>query len=402
MPVFFKEWAYRALLTVKKSIVMTPQPRPAVFVGHDATLQLCNTIAQFDLKNLLVVTDKPLLELGILNGAIDQLNSHGVRTTIYDGVLPDPTVKVVTDGLQMLRQHQCDGVLAFGGGSSMDSAKVIALAAANEISVQDCVGLKKGKVPALPLFAVPTTAGTGSEVTLVAVISDDITHEKLVVADPKIVPQAAALDPEIMKGLPPHITAATGMDALTHAIESYINTWETPECLHYGRAATKLILNNLSQACAHGQDLAAREAMALASYYAGLAFTTCLVGYVHAISHQLGAHYGVPHGLGNAMVLPHVLERLRDSAATRLAELALYCKLGDESEPETELAQKLIDRIWALNEEIGIPRTTDVIKEEDIDEIVSASLKEGSGYPVPRFLERSECENLVRGLRSAE
>jgi len=400
MPVFYKEWGYRALLGVKKRIVMTPQPRPAVYVGQDATLQLCNSIARFDLQNILVVTDKPLLELGILNEAISALNSQGVQTTIYDGVKPDPTVSVVREGLNLLKSAGCDGVLAFGGGSSIDSAKVIALAASNNLAVEDCVGLKKGKLPAMPLFAVPTTAGTGSEATVAAVISDDATHEKLVVADPKIIPLAAALDPGIMQGLPPHITAATGMDALTHAIESYINTWETPETQYYGRAATRLILDNLGQACANGQDLAAREAMAIASYYAGLAFTTALVGYVHAVSHQLGAHYGVPHGLGNAMVLPHVLELLRDCAAPPLAELAVYCKLGEANEPESALAQKLIDRIWALNDEIGIPRTTDVIKEEDIDAIVTAALKEGSGYPVPRFLERSECEALVRGLRS--
>jgi alcohol dehydrogenase class IV len=171
--------------------------------------------------------------------------------------------------------------------------------------------------------------------------------------------------------------------------------------MQYGRAATRLILSNLERACTHGEDLAARESMALASYYAGLAFTNCLVGYVHAISHQLGGHYAVPHGLGNAMVLPHVLELLKEAAGPRLAELAVYCKLGNEGEPEAELAGKFIDRVWALNEQIGIPRTTDVIQEKDIDAIVTAALREGSGYPVPRFLERDECEALVRRLRSA-
>ncbi len=401
MPVFFKEWGYRAFLAIKKGIVMAPQPRPAMYVGQDAALQLCDTISHVGLQKILIVTDKPLMDIGIPQQVISRLNAGGVATAVYDGVKPDPTAGVVDEGLAMLKQEACDGVLAIGGGSSIDAAKVIALAATNNFQAEDCVGLKKGKLPSLPLFAVPTTAGTGSEVTIAAVISNDETHEKMVVADPKIIPSAAALDPQIMKGLPPHITAATGMDALTHAIESYINTWETPETLQYGRSATRLILNNLGRACANGEDMAARESMALASYYAGLAFTTCLVGYVHAVSHQLGGHYSVPHGLGNAMVLPHVLELLRDSAATRLAELAVYCNLGDESEPDTELAQKLIDRIWALNEEIGIPRTTDVIKEEDIPEIVTAALKEGSGYPVPRFLERRECEALVRGLRSA-
>ncbi len=400
MPAFYKVWGYKALLSVKKRILMTPQPRPVVYVGHDAALQLCATIAQFGHKNVLVVTDRPLLELGVLSGILETLQRHGVTTTIYDGVLPDPTVKVVDDGIAMLRQNCCDAVLACGGGSSIDAAKVIALAGANGLSALECVGLKVAKLPGIPFYAVPTTAGTGSEVTLAAVISDNVSHEKLIVADPRIIPTAAALDPEIMRGLPPHITAATGMDALTHAIESYINTWDTDECLHYGRAATRLILNNLPLACANGQNLAAREAMALASYYAGLAFTTCLVGYVHAVSHQLGRLYGVPHGLGNAMVLPHVLELLKDDAKTRLAELAIDNALGVAAEGEAALAQKLIDRIWALNAEIGIPRTTDVILEKDIGSIVDGALKEGCGYPVPRFIEREECVALVRSLRS--
>ncbi len=401
MPAFYKEWGWKAFLSIKKRIVMAPQPRPAVFVGRNSTLELCNTIAHFGFKNVLVVTDKPLMELGILNPALARLRERGVNTHIFDGVLPDPTVQVVDDGIACLKQNNCDGVLAFGGGSSIDSAKVIAMAGANGFTAEQCVGIKKSKVPTVPLFAVPTTAGTGSEVTVAAIVSDNETHEKLVVADPRIIPSAAALDPEIMRGLPPHITAATGMDALTHAIESYINTWETEECLAYGRTATKMIFDNIARACINGDDLEARESMALASYYAGLAFTTCLVGYVHAVSHQLGGRYGVPHGLGNAMVLPHVLELLKDSASKRLSELAVYTGLGDESESEDALAQKLIDKVWAINAEIGIPKTTDVIMEEDIDAIVTAALKEGSGYPVPRFLERDECVNLVRGLRSA-
>ena len=400
MPAFYKEWGWKAFLSIKKRIVMAPQPRPAVFVGRNSTLELCNTIAHFGIKNLLIVTDKPLMELGILNPALARLRERGVNTHIFDGVLPDPTVQVVDDGIAFLKQHNCDGVLAFGGGSSIDSAKIIAMAGANGFTAEQCVGIKKSKVPTIPLFAVPTTAGTGSEVTFAAVVSDNETHEKLVVADPRIIPSAAVLDPEIMRGLPPHITAATGMDALTHAIESYINTWDTEECLAYGRTATKMIFDNIARAYSNGDDLEARESMALASYYAGLAFTTCLVGYVHAVSHQLGAHYGVPHGLGNAMVLPHVLELLKDSASKRLSELAVYTGLGDESESEDALAQKIIDKIWALNAEIGIPKTTDVIKEEDIDAIVTAALKEGSGYPVPRFLERDECVKLVRGLRT--
>lgn len=400
MPAFYKKWGYRAMLALKKKVLMVPQPRPTVYVGVDASLQLCRALAHFGFKNLLVVTDKPLVALGLMDPMLNQLRNAGVAVHIYDGVLPDPTVAVVDAGIAVLKQHGCDSVLAIGGGSSIDSAKIIALAGANNCTAIDCVGLKTCKLPTLPLFAVPTTAGTGSEVTLAAIVSDNDTHEKLVVADPRIIPTSAALDPGIMRGLPAHITAATGMDALTHAIESYINTWDTEECLQYGAAASRLIFDNLATACKDGNNLAAREAMALGSYYAGLAFTTCLVGYVHAVSHQLGALYNVPHGLGNAMVLPHVLELLKDDASARLAELAIYNGFGEESEGQAALAQKLIDKVWALNEEIGIPRTTDVIQDADIDRIVDAALKEGNGYPVPRYIERDECVALVKGLRS--
>ena len=294
MPAFYKEWGLKVILSLKKRVIMAPQPRPGVFVGKGSALEMCDTIAHFGFKNMLIVTDKPLLELGVINPTIARLQERGVNTHIYDGVLPDPTVDVVDNGIACLKQNNCDSVLAFGGGSSIDAAKVIAMAGSNDFTAMECVGLKKSKVPTLPLFAVPTTAGTGSEVTIVAVISDNETHQKLMVADPRVVPSAAALDPEIMRGLPPHITAATGMDALTHAIESYTNTWETEECLAYGRTATKMIFDNLARACSNGDDMEARQSMALASYYAGMAFTTCLVGYVHAISHQLGRLYGYP------------------------------------------------------------------------------------------------------------
>ena len=400
MPAFYKEWFYRAKLSLMATVITKPQPRPIVFAGANSSLKLCDTIAQFGLKKILVVTDKPLVELGMLEGTQTALRERGVESQLYDGVLPDPTQQVVDDGIAMLRQHQCDGVLAFGGGSSIDAAKVIALAAGNNCQALDCIGANKSKNPALPFFAIPTTAGTGSEATFIAVVSDNVTHQKDGVVDAKMIPRAAALDPVLMTGLPAHITAATGMDALTHAIESYIGTWETDDTNFYGLAACRLILENIEEACNNGENLAAREAMALGSFYGGLAITNALVGYVHAVSHNLGAKYGVPHGLGNAMVLPHVLELLKDSAAVKLSEIAVYTGLGDKSEGQDALAQKVIDKVWALNAAIGIPKTTDVIKEQDIEELVDLALKEGSGYPTPRFLERDEALNLIRSLRA--
>lgn len=400
MPAFYKTFMYRAKQSLIGRMLTKPQPKPTTFIGPDSALQLSRAIAQFGIGKLLVVTDKPLVELGALDATLAALSEHGVEAHVYDGVLPDPTTQVVDAGIALLKSHSCEAVLAFGGGSSIDCAKVIALAAANDCTASDCTGFNQSDLPALPFYAVPTTAGTGSEATCIAVISDNETHAKNAVIDNSIIPRAAALDPIIMRGLPAHITAATGMDALTHAIESYMGGFGTPETDTYGLASARLVFDNLAEACQNGSNLEAREAMALASYYGGLAITHALVGYVHAISHNLGARYGVPHGLGNAMVLPHVLELLKDAGAEKMAEIAVHCRLGEAGEPDAVLAQKLIDRVWALNREIGIPATTDVIKTADIDALVEAALTEGSGYPTPRFFEPEECRGVLLRLQS--
>jgi alcohol dehydrogenase class IV len=401
MPAFYARWFYRGKLALIGRMLGKPQPKPMVFVGPASSAQLSRMIAQFGIRKILIVTDKPLRELGVLDTTLAALIAHGISIHIYDGVLPDPTARVVNDGVVMLKKHGCEAVLAFGGGSSIDCAKVIALSGANNCMAEDCIGPKKCKLPALPLFAVPTTAGTGSEGTCIAVISDNATHEKSGVIDPSIIPRAAALDPELMQGLPAHITAATGMDALTHAIESYIGTFGNEETDFYALASARLVFKYLPTACREGSNLEAREAMSLASYYGGLAITQALVGYTHAISHNLGARYGIPHGLGNAMVLPHVLELLKGDATGKMADLALHAGLGAAGEPESELAQKLIDSVWALNREIGIPETSNAIRAEDISELVDVSLAEGSGYPTPRFFDRDEVGALLQRLKAA-
>lgn len=398
MPAFYKEWVYKAKRSLTAMVITKPQPKALTFTGAGSVKDLCRTISQFGVDKVLIVTDKPLVKLGTLDTTLAWLTEQGVAHEIYDGVLPDPTQSVVDSGIAVLKQAQCDAVLAFGGGSSIDAAKVIALAAANDCRAEDCLGLKQCKLPTLPFFAVPTTAGTGSEATMFAVISDNETHEKGGVVDPTLIPCATALDPVLMKGLPPHITAATGMDALTHAIEAYIGVWEMSETRFYSMSAIKLIFDNLPEACVNGDNLEAREAMALASHYGGLAITSALVGYVHAVSHNLGGKYGVPHGLANAMVLPHVLDLMKGSAAKKMADIAIHIGLGEPSEGHVALSEKLIAKVRELNEAVGIPVTTDVIREEDIKDLVDAALKEGSSYPTPRYLERSECETLVRGL----
>jgi alcohol dehydrogenase class IV len=386
------------LLSLFALIKLIAQPRPAMYVGSGSSLQLCSTMAGFGHKHVLIVTDKPLVELGITDNIQQSLRDKGVIVTVFDGVLPDPTFAVVQQGIDLLQQQSCDCVLAVGGGSSLDAAKVIALAAGNQMSAEEMAGMQKAKNTGLPLYAIPTTAGTGSEVTVAAILSDNITHDKIPVGDGKLIPLAAALDPALMTGLPPAITAATGMDALTHAIESYIGIWGSDESNYYAALATRLIFENLATAYQQGDDMAAREAMALASYYAGLAFTKAMVGYVHAIAHQLGARYQVPHGLANAVVLPHVMELSKDKAGTRMAELARRSGLGDKGDTDLALAQRLIDRVKALSDEVGIPTTLNVIQAADHQGIAQAALKEGNGYPVPVYMDRQECVAILQNI----
>lgn len=395
MPALYKTWLYRARLAIIGKMLLKPQPKPMAFSGPGSSANLCKAIAQFGLKNLLIVTDKPLRELGLLDKTLADLSDLGVSCQVYDGVLPDPTMQVVDDGLAMLKANNCDAVLAFGGGSSIDTAKVVALAGANGGTAESCLGVNKCSESALPLFAIPTTAGTGSEGTCIAVVSDNETHSKSAVIDNSLIPKAAALDPELMLGLPASMTAATGMDALTHAIESYIGTFGNEETDFYGLASAKLVFRYLPTACSEGQNMEAREGMSLASYYGGLAITQALVGYTHAISHNLGARYGVAHGLGNAVALPHVLDLLKDHAQDKMAELAVHCELGAADEDNAALAQKLVDSVRNLNRTIGIPDTIDSIKREDFDELVDLALTEGSSYPTPRFFEPDECRGIL-------
>jgi len=402
MPGPFKIMLYRLRSALTRKVLKpAAQPKPITFIGSGSIKQLCEAMANFGLKKIFLVTDKPLVELGLIDGAKQALLDSGVEVVVYDGVLPDPTFAVIGEGLASLTDSQCDGVLAFGGGSSMDAAKIMALAASNKMSPLDLVGLNKAKLPSLPLFAIPTTAGTGSEVTIAAVPSDDETHAKQPIVDNKMVPVACALDPTIMTGLPPHITAATGMDALTHAIESYIGNWGTPETERLGSAAVKLIFQHLPTAYEDGNTLASREAMALASYYAGLAFSQAMVGFVHAISHQLGAHYGIPHGLANAVVLPHILEYSKEAAQQKIAQLVVSAGLGESGEDEAILAQRLIDEVVKLNKRVGIPRGFEQIKPEDVAEISSGACTEGNSYPVPKYMDAQDCRKIVEGLMLA-
>jgi alcohol dehydrogenase class IV len=277
----------------------------------------------------------------------------------------------------------------------------MSLAATSKKTPEQLVGFFKAKQPGLPLYAVPTTAGTGSEVSLAAVVSDPQTHEKGIIADPKTVPVAAALDPNIMLGLPPAITAATGIDALTHAVEAYLSTLATDQSNAYALASVKLTFKNLKLAYDDGNNVDAREGMAVASFYSALAFNQAALGYVHGIAHQFGGLYNTPHGLANAIVLPHILEFLKDSSQDKLADLAIAIGLGTNSEPASQLAEKFINAVRDLNSYMQIPTTLDSLNTADIPVIAKAALKESHyNYPVPKYMDQGQCETIISKMVS--
>jgi alcohol dehydrogenase len=373
-------------------------PRPTLFVGPDSALRLCASIGQFGFRRVMIVTDAVLVKLQIVEPIRQALAEQGIDVAVHDAITPDPTFPVLEAGHAAVRAHGSDAILAVGGGSVIDAAKVIGAMAVTGKSPRKLIGMLKVTQPMMPLFAIPTTAGTGSEVTVAAVVTDPVKHEKFAVIDPKLVPSAAALDPLLMRGMPRHITAATGMDALTHAIEAYVNRWPHAETAFHCRAAVRMIFKYLPRACADGNDMEAREAMALASFYAGLAFTKAYVGYVHAFSHKIGGMYGVPHGLGNAITLPYVLEFLVKSPEARkhLAELAVAIGAGQPGDDETILAQRLVDGVRELNNLVGIPARMESLQRKDVPVIARAAMIEAHrDYPVPKNMRLVEAEALL-------
>lgn len=395
--------AYRLVKPVMKPVSwLIAIPQPVLFVGPGSTGRLCRLIGGSGARRTLIATDGALAKLGLVQPVREALEAQGIDVAVFDGIVPDPTHEVLQKGLEAVRAHGSDSILALGGGSSIDAAKVIAAMATTGKSPARLIGMLKVSKPPLPLYAIPTTAGTGSEVTVAAVVTDPVKHEKRPAIDPKLVPIAAALDPAMMKGMPPPITAATGMDALTHAVEAYLNRWPHAETAMYCVSAVRMIFGNLPRAYADGEDLEAREAMALASLYAGLAFTKAYVGYVHAFSHKIGGVYGVPHGLGNAILLPYVLDFLKDApyAEQRLAELAVAIGAGSAAEPRAVLAQRFVDRVRELNRTVGIPTKVAPLRVEDVGMIARAAMIEAHrDYPVPKNMSLGEAEALLETCR---
>lgn len=373
---------------------------PQLFEGKNSVLKLPRFIEQQKIHRVLIVTDKGLMKLNLLSPLIKELNVYKIDCFIFDDVQPNPTIQNVEACRQMYIDNDCEAVIAFGGGSPMDCAKA---AAARVVKPRQSIRKMRGylkihkKLP--PFFAVPTTAGTGSETTLAAVISNPETHEKNAIADMCLRPKYAVLDPMSTVGLPPHITSTTGMDALTHAVEAYIGKSNVKSTIRYAEEATKLIHDNLEKAYQNGGDIEARNNMLKASYLAGNAFTRAFVGYVHAIAHNLGGMYGTPHGLANAVILPYVLEWYGSKAYKKLAKLADIIEITKPEMSAEEKAKAFIAEIKRMNKAMNIPEKFDFIKEEDIPTLVERALKEGNpGYPVPKIMNKKDCEQVIRLL----
>jgi alcohol dehydrogenase class IV len=381
---------------------LLPRNAPVVYKGLNSALVMCEQVGILGFSRVLIVTDSFLGGSGILDGIKKTLTDSGVEFAIYDGVLPDPAFDQVQEGEAVYRRENCEAVIAVGGGSVLDAAKMVAMLHTNPGPLTSFDGIQKCKKPGVPMFAIPTTAGTGSEITLAAVITDPESHRKIPVVDSKMIPGYVALDAEIMKGMPPGITAATGMDALTHAVESYLSKASSESTEIQARAAIRLIFKYLVAAYNDGSNMEARDGMAVASFYAGAAFGKTSVGYVHGIAHQLGRVCGTPHGNANAMVLPEVLAAYGDCVHTRLADLARLVGVGDAGSGERELAGAFIQAIVDMRKEMELPLQPKDLKAHDIPGIIDEALKEAGGlYPVPRYMSADEVRHIVNGLLAA-
>jgi len=359
-------------------------------VGSGSANHLCQRIVDSRHQRVLIVTDKPLRDLGLVDRACETLVKAGVDLIWYDGVQPDPTFSQVREGAQILREQACTAILAVGGGSSMDAAKIIAATLNSNDEPESWAGINKAPDTAAPLYAIPTTAGTGSEATMGAVITDEGDQSKVVISGAALLPVAVALDPDLLLALPPAITAATGLDALTHGVEAYIGIWSRGTSAETARMCVGGVAQWLPRVMAEPSDLEARLGMSMAAYYGGVAINQVNVGAVHAIAHQLGAFYHLPHGVANAMVLPHVLRVFGDSAKARLEELAPLMGVSG--------AVPAIDAMESLRESVGLPGNSEAIKVADHAKITARALDESDGYFSPRILTAADVEQVLRAI----
>lgn len=394
MNTFQKMWCRTFQTVMKYASAILPWREPEILDLEGGTLGLGAFVKTKGYKKVFVVTGPNVYKKGLADQLIKGLEESGVPYALFNRVVNNPTIDNIEEAFALYKAEGCDAIIALGGGSPMDLAKVVgARAARPSMPVKKMKGLLKVIKRIPDLYAIPTTAGSGSETTLAAVVSDSVTHEKYPINDLTLIPRYAILDPRLTAALPPQTTATTGMDALTHAVEAYIGRSNTKKTKESAEKAVKLIFDNLLTAYEHGDDLVARRNMQTASYYAGVAFTRAYVGYVHALAHALGGFYGTPHGLANSVLLPVVLEYYGESAHKPLARLAEI--VGISGADDAAKATKFIEKIKEMNAAMLIPSNIDGIDPKDVPEMAKRAAAEGNPlYPVPRLLGADELEKI--------
>lgn len=372
---------------------LLPYREPEILDSVERVTPLCTSLY---ISSVLLVTDAGLRGAGATDKLEALLREAGIRCAVYDQTHANPTVENVEQARALYLNEKCEALIAFGGGSSMDCAKAVgARIAYPKKELYRLKGLLRVLRRIPTLIAIPTTAGTGSETTITAVITDAEKKHKYTMNNFTLIPRYAVLDPSVTYTLPPSLTATTGMDALTHAVEAYIGASTSKETRRLSLEAVRLIFANIETAYNDGHNRAAREAMLRAAYQAGIAFSKSYVGYIHAVAHSLGGQYNIPHGLANAVLMPIVLEDYGAAAHKKLHELAIAAGVATESETDAAGAEKLIRAIRELNQRMSIPATLSGIQKTDIPQMAKYADKEANPlYPVPKLMDAGELERF--------
>ena len=377
-----------------------PWRKATIVKGIESIPNLLNDLPS---RKPMVITDEGLIRAGVTEKILSILDEGNLSYLLYSNVTPNPSVDTVNEIYNLFSECGCDSFVAIGGGSVIDATKAAAARLTRpKKTVQQLGGLLKVMKKVTPIIAVPTTAGTGSETTIAALVTDTKTHHKYAIMDLALIPRYAVLDANLTLGLPPSITAATGMDALTHAVEAYLCwTYNTKESIRYAEDAVRLIFENLLKVYNDGGDVAAREKMLEASYMAGFAFTRAGVGNIHAIAHTLGGLYNTPHGLANAVILPIVLKDYGSKVYKKLAKLCRLTNIATGVSEEDD-ALNFISAIEILNDTMDIPNSFDFIKEEDIPQMIMWASKEANPiYPVPIIYSSQRYQRVIKEIMSS-
>lgn len=397
MNIFRKAYCRIYQTAFRLALPVLPYREPKIL--HDIR-DVSKELKALNIHRVLLITDKPLYSLGITKGLEESLRRNYIEVSIFSETRPNPTVSNVENAKQLYIDKKCEAIIGFGGGSSIDCAKAVgAMIAYPKKSLNQMKGLLKVLRRIPTLIAIPTTAGTGSEVTVTAVIADPDTKHKYTMNNFTFIPKIAVLDEKVTFSLPKSLTATTGMDALTHATEAYIGNSTTKQTRALSKKAVRMIFENIETAYNEPQNKSARKNMLDASYIAGIAFSKSYVGYIHAIAHSLGGEYNIPHGLANAVIMPYVLEVYGNKAHKKLYELALCAGVADKHDSIETGAKKYIEAVKSLNKKLSIPNGFSQIKLTDIDKMASHANKEANPlYPVPKLMDKKELKSIYRSI----